>query len=212
MPHWKDILIIILALALIFTTGKDLFGPIEKSTEKFISIKDLFNFGKEEISRNTQFEFSSEKIPESFQFSLPARMIIRLNKTSTFYIDDKKVIIKDKPVILENFTGKISFANLSLEGKARRIKLDDTILEGEKELEIKSDEFYYNTLTIEDIEIGNLILKEGDLKLEKPYQLSAKINNTIIFSNFKGNIVFRIDGLEVKGSCSKIQTSFLEVK
>ena len=211
MSHWKDILIIILVISLIFTVGKDLLEPLEKNPEKFISISDLFSVGKKEVTRNTQFEFISEKIPESFQFSLPAKVIAKLNKTSIIYIDDKKVIIKEKPIILENFTGKISFTNLSIEGKAKRIELDDTVLEGEKKLSIKSLEFFYDTLTIEGIEIGNLVLREGDLKIEKPYQLNAKINNTVIFSNFKGKIVFKANGLEVKGLCSRIQTSFLEV-
>ena len=212
MSHWKDILIIILVISLIFTVGKDLLEPLEKNPERFISISDLFKGGKEKIARNTQFRFISGNIPESFQFSLPAKVIVKLNQTSVFYIDDKKVIIKEKPIILENFTGKISFTNLSIEGKAKRIELDDTVLESEKKLSIKSLEFFYDTLTIEGIEIENLVLKEGELKVEKPYQLSAEINNTVTFSDFKGNIVFRAKGLEVEGSCSRIQTSFLEVK
>lgn len=156
----------------------------------------IFSQNIQKSSNEVDIELSFDKIPE-------VRKEARIKEMELTFDDlDTKISVNKDKLELSNlqqvslrisgFVGEIHFdeRDFSLEGVARRLAVNDVTLSSREEIDISFDDLDYKSLTIDEIELSDLELENGDgeMKVAEKLQYSLEQDKLKIYE-YNGQVL-----------------------
>jgi len=149
-------------------------------------VKDEIQKEMQKDSRVVEMSLSFNQIPQVNKEAKLDQMELSFDDLTTrINVNDDKLELNNLQEVtlkIEGFVGDFRFdsTGLSLNGKAKRLEVNDVALSAKKDIEISFDNLDYQSLKVGSIELQDVTLEEGDGQLSVEDKLSYTLEGEAI--------------------------------
>lgn len=179
----------------------------EQADSEDITSASLSHSGSFDGSTEKDILLNFDKIPDLKAQTKIEKLELRFENLGTVInVNDDKLELNNLEEVtlsVEDFSGEIllSGSMFSIDGRAKRIEVNDVALYSKEELEISFSDLGYDSLSIEKIELDNLKLPQGDGSLQITDKLVYTLSDDSLELNyFNGELVIGGEGNSTLGN------------
>ena len=149
-------------------------------------VKDEIQKEMQKESKEVEISLTFDQIPQvSKEAKLDEMELSFDDLTTRINVNDDKLELNNLQQVtlrIEGFIGDFRFdsTGLSLNGKAKRLEVNDVALSAKKDIKISFDNLDYQKLTVGSIELQDVVLEEGNGQLSVENKLTYTLDSEAI--------------------------------